>query len=431
MNGRTLRADAAATLFSVLEQGQSLREWLPAIQSKHKEQDRAWLQEMIFGVLRQLPLLQFWLRQLLQKPLKGRQKVVEPLLLLGLYQLAFSRVSEHAAVAETVGACEVLKCPGLKGLVNACLRNFIRQEMANQRPQDPQIMSGLPKWLYRKLSQAYPTRLDDVLGAMASKSPIWLRINRANVDAETFINALSEAGIDYKTSAKHPDAVILTKGTDITALPGFQQGWFAAQDGAAQLAAPLLNPQPQDRILDACAAPGGKTCHLLEWQPKMQECVALDADQARLARVEENLQRLGHKATVLCGDATSPADWWDGRPFDRILLDAPCSATGVIRRHPDIKWLRKADDIQKLVSLQADILDAMWQTLAKGGTLLYATCSVLPEENREQIKAFLTRHQDAKLDMIRDGESVEDPGMQILPGEEQMDGFYYARLLKS
>lgn len=431
MKGRKLRADAAAVVFSVLEQGQSLRDLLPAVQAKYSEQDRAWLQEMIFGVLRQLPLLQYWLRQLLHKPLKGRQKVVEPLLFLGVYQLAFSRVSEHAAVAETVGACEILRCPGLKGLVNACLRNFLRQNMVNDRPQDPQIISGLPKWLYRTLSQAYPNEFTALVEAMHNKPPIWLRVNRCKVQPSHFQNALEAAGIAYSLSASHPDAVKLTSSVDITTLPGFKQGWFAVQDGAAQLAAALLDPQPGERILDACAAPGGKTGHLLEKQPLIEECLALDTDPERLARVEENLTRLGHRAVLLRGDASNPSQWWDGRPFDRILLDAPCSATGVIRRHPDIKWLRKPNDIQPLVSLQAKILDALWQTLAKGGILLYATCSVLPQENKEQIKAFLARTHDAKLTVLRDGESEQAPGMQILPGEQQMDGFYYARLLKS
>ncbi|MBT1063820.1 16S rRNA (cytosine(967)-C(5))-methyltransferase RsmB [Bowmanella sp. Y26] len=430
MKASTLRADIARTLFQVLEQGHSLRELMPALQAKHKEQDRAWLQEMLYGVLRQLPILQYWLRQLLNKPLKSNQKVIEHLILLGFYQLAFSRVSQHAAVAETVGACQELRCPGLKGLVNACLRNFIRQEMQDKQPDDAQIRSGLPKWLFKKLQQAYPDKLDDLSQAMNSRAPIWLRVNQARVNQSEFCQALDEQGIQYRVPDDKQPALILSKGYDLTQLPGYQQGWFAAQDGAAQQAATLLAVQSKDRVLDACAAPGGKTCHLLELQADI-ECLALDSDATRLQRVEENLQRLGHHAQVICGDAADPSSWWDGKPFDRILLDAPCSATGVIRRHPDIKWLRKGTDIPPLVELQRRILAAVWSMLKPGGTLLYATCSILPDENREQVKQFLANHPDAVLSPLHAQDSTDNPGWQILPGEGQMDGFYYARLIKS
>lgn len=430
MKASTLRADIARTLFQVLEQGQSLRELMPALQAKHKEQDRAWLQEMLYGVLRQLPLLQFWLRQLLNKPLKSNQKVVEHLILLGFYQLAFSRVSQHAAVAETVGACQELRSPGLKGLVNACLRNFIRQDMQAMLPDDAQIRSGLPKWLFRKLQQAYPEQLDDLCLATNSKAPIWLRVNQTRVTRAEFCQALDEQEIQYTLPDDFQQAVLLSKGYDLTQLPGYQQGWFAAQDGAAQQAATLLAPQSKERVLDACAAPGGKTCHLLEQQADI-ECLALDSDASRLQRVEENLHRLGHQAQIVCGDAAEPSAWWDGELFDRILLDAPCSATGVIRRHPDIKWLRKGTDIPPLVELQGQILKAVWPMLKPGGTLLYATCSILPEENCEQVKQFLANQDDASLSPLHAQDSTSNPGWQILPGEKQMDGFYYARLIKS
>ncbi|GAA0372884.1 16S rRNA (cytosine(967)-C(5))-methyltransferase RsmB [Bowmanella denitrificans] len=430
MKTTSLRADAARTLFQVLEQGKSLRELLPELQSQHKEQDRAWLQEMLYGVLRQLPLLQYWLRQLLEKPLKSNQKAVEHLIMLGFYQLAFSRVSQHAAVAETVGACQNLKCPGLKGLVNACLRNFIRQNLQQNLPDDKQILSGLPKWLYKKLLQHYPEQLDEISAAMNTKAPIWLRVNTTRISKDDFTAELDKADITYLSEGLPAQALLLTKGMDLTQLPGYQQGWFAAQDGAAQQAAALLAPQKGEHILDACAAPGGKTCHLLEYQPDIH-CTAMDCDPGRLQRVEENLLRLGHQAKVVCGDAANPEDWWDGKQYDRILLDAPCSATGVIRRHPDIKWLRKGADIANLAQLQQKILHAIWALLKPGGTLLYATCSILPEENAQQITAFLQCQADARLSPLHEADNIDNPGWQILPGEMQMDGFYYARLIKS
>lgn len=427
----SLRADAAQVLFQILEQGKSSRECLAEAQKTHNEQDKAWLQEMVYGVLRQLPLLQYWLRLLLDKPLKNRFKVVEHIILLGFYQLAFTRVSTHAAVSETVDACQSVKAPAMKGLVNGILRNFIRQETALTRPDDPQINSGLPKWLYKKLAIQYPQQMDDLVTAMQQKPPIWLRINRLKISKADYMEALRGAEIGFSESVRHSYAVILDKGCDITSLPGYHQGWIAVQDGAPQLAAELLNPLPGERVLDCCAAPGGKTCHLLEVQSALEQCVAIDIDQQRLDRVKENLLRLDHKADLISGDASQPELWWDGRQFDRILLDAPCSATGVIRRHPDIKWLRKSADIEVLVDLQRKILAAIWPLLKPGGTLLYATCSILAAENQLQISNFLQQYTDAKLSPIAESETSENPGVQILPGEGQMDGFYYARLLKS
>tara|TARA_R110000772_G_scaffold96406_21_gene195049 strand:- start:17404 stop:18717 length:1314 start_codon:yes stop_codon:yes gene_type:complete len=426
-----LRADAASVLYQILEQGMSARECLPAAQQKHNEKDRAWLQEMTYGVLRQLPILQHWLRLLLDKPLKKNVKVVEHLIMLGFYQLAFSRVSTHAAVSECVNACAPLNAIATKGLVNAVLRNFIRQNMAQNLPDNEQVLSGQPKWLYKKLLNAYPHQYQDILDAMQNKAPIWLRVNIQRSSVDDYRLLLDQQDIAYEIQQEQPQGVVLSKGCDITTLPGYDEGWFAVQDGAAQLAAHFLNGQPNERILDCCAAPGGKTCHILELEPALTSCIALDIESSRLARIEENLTRLGHKAELICGDASEPSAWWDGQQFDRILLDAPCSATGIIRRHPDIKWLRKSSDIDTLVALQAKIIDAMWLLLKPGGTMLYATCSILPEENQLQINAFLSRTADASVDSSFANDASDKPGRQVLPGQKQMDGFYYARLLKS
>ena len=426
-----LRADTAWVIFQVLEQGKSSRETLAIAQARHSKKDAAWLQEMAMGVFRHLPQLQIWLRELLEQPLKGSKKILEHVILLGFYQQAFSRVSDHAAVAATVNAAEVLGGKGLKGLINAILRNFQRQQLAEQVSDNPIIQSGLPKWLYKRLANAYPQELESLLSGMNQPAPIWLRVNQQQCTQPDYCNALAEADIRFALSEAHPDAVILLDRTPITTLPGFAEGWFSVQDGAAQLAAPLLDAQPGERILDCCAAPGGKSAHILERTTGLAQLIALDSEASRLTRMTENLQRLQLHANLVCADAAELDSWWDGNCFDRILLDAPCSATGVIRRHPDIRWLRKSADIEVLQALQYKILTNLWRTLKPGGTLVYATCSVLPDENTGQISRFLQEHSEAQLQAIQPGETIEQPGRQILPGEQQMDGFYYARLLKS
>ena len=428
---KNLRADCAWVIYQILEQGRSSRDVLARVQRRHNAKDNAWIQEMSLGVLRQVPLLQSWLRTLLDRPLKGDKKAIEHLIMLGLYQLTFTRVSEHAAVGETVNAASYLGGIKLKGLVNAILRNFTRQELASKPIDDPVIQSGMPKWLFKLIHQHYPDHAADILHNSNQPAPLWLRVNRHKTTLAAFCESLDALNVSYTCPDTHPDAVILTKRHEVTTLPGFSQGWFAVQDGAAQLAAPFLSAQPGERILDCCAAPGGKTGHIIEQCSDLAQCVALDADDSRLARVKENMARLGHNPTVLCADASEPDTWWDGSFFDRILLDAPCSATGVIRRHPDIRWLRKPADIETLTQLQAKIFDAMWTVLKPGGTLVYATCSILPAENSEQVAQFLSRHPDALWQPLKEGETEDAPGWQILPGEQQMDGFYYARLVKS
>jgi len=428
---KNLRADTAWVIYQILENGKSSRECLAKVQRRYQGKDNAWIQEMSLGVMRQLPLLQTWLRQLLDKPLKGNKKVLEHLILLGLYQIAFSRVSSHAAVSETVNAASYLGGMQLKGLVNAILRNFERQALATQPVEDPIIASGLPKWFYKRVVTAYPDHYESVVEQTNAQAPIWLRVNTCQVSRETFCAALTQQDIAFSLSEQHPQAVILVKRQDITALPGYEKGWFAVQDGAAQLAAQYLAPQPNDRVLDCCAAPGGKTGHIFEIQPAVGSCLAIDSDAIRLERVKENMTRLQHKPEIKTGDALRPDQWWDGQLFDRILLDAPCSATGVIRRHPDIRWLRKSTDIAALGALQSEIMDVIWSLLKPGGTLLYATCSILPEENHQQVAAFLARTEDAELSSLTETDTTEKPGRQILPGEQQMDGFYYARLIKS
>ncbi|BAX51464.1 16S rRNA (cytosine(967)-C(5))-methyltransferase RsmB [Photobacterium damselae subsp. piscicida] len=423
-----VRAAAAQVIYQVVDQGQSLSTALPAAQQQIKERDQALLQEICYGVLRWLPRLESITQKLMDKPLKGKQRVFHHLILVGLYQLGYMRIPAHAAVAETVNATKNLKKPQLRGLVNAILRNYQRQ----QQELDAQAVShdagkyGHPSWLLKLLKQAYPNDVDAICAANNTKAPMWLRVNRQHHNRDEYRKLLDAEGIATELHPQAGDALRLLSPCDVYKLPGFEQGWVSVQDAAAQLAIEYLQPQAGELILDCCAAPGGKTAHILEHVPSAQ-VVAIDCDEHRLARVHDNLQRLNLQAKVLCADARYPDKWWDGDKFDRILLDAPCSATGVIRRHPDIKWLRRGEDIAALAQLQAEIFDAMWLQLKSGGTLVYATCSITPQENRDQVSAFLARTADATLV----GSEATNPGRQILPSEENMDGFYYAVLQKA
>ncbi|MBY7826949.1 16S rRNA (cytosine(967)-C(5))-methyltransferase RsmB [Vibrio fluvialis] len=422
-----VRAAAAQVLFQVVDKGQSLSMALPAAQQNIRPRDHALLQEICYGALRYLPRLESIANALMDNPLKGKQRVFHHLILVGIYQLSFMRIPAHAAVGETVEGAQDLKGPRLRGLINAVLRNYQR----NQEQLDAQAVShnagkyGHPSWLLKLLQNAYPQQWEAIVEANNSKAPMWLRVNRQHHDRDAYQALLNNENIDSSVHSQAEDALKLAAPCDVTKLPGFEKGWVSVQDAAAQLSLHYLQPQDGELILDCCAAPGGKTAHILE-RTQGSEVVAIDCDDTRLKRVHDNLKRLNLSAKVVCGDARYPQEWWQGSQFDRILLDAPCSATGVIRRHPDIKWLRRAEDIAALAELQREILDAMWQQLKPGGTLVYATCSITPQENVLQVKDFLARTSDAQLV----GSELDNPGRQILPGEEDMDGFYYAVLTK-
>ncbi|MBL4248434.1 16S rRNA (cytosine(967)-C(5))-methyltransferase RsmB [Vibrio fluvialis] len=422
-----VRAAAAQVLFQVVDKGQSLSMALPAAQQNIRPRDHALLQEICYGALRYLPRLESIANALMDNPLKGKQRVFHHLILVGIYQLSFMRIPAHAAVGETVEGAQDLKGPRLRGLINAVLRNYQR----NQEQLDAQAVShnagkyGHPSWLLKLLQNAYPQQWEAIVEANNSKAPMWLRVNHQHHDRDAYQALLNNENIDSSVHSQAEDALKLAAPCDVTKLPGFEKGWVSVQDAAAQLSLHYLQPQDGELILDCCTAPGGKTAHILE-RTQGSEVVAIDCDDTRLKRVHDNLKRLNLSAKVVCGDARYPQEWWQGSQFDRILLDAPCSATGVIRRHPDIKWLRRAEDIAALAELQREILDAMWQQLKPGGTLVYATCSITPQENVLQVKDFLARTSDAQLV----GSELDNPGRQILPGEEDMDGFYYAVLTK-
>ncbi|MBP4067148.1 16S rRNA (cytosine(967)-C(5))-methyltransferase RsmB [Aeromonas caviae] len=426
------RAQAALVIQQVLDQGQSLSAVLPAAQEKVAPRDRALLQELCYGTLRWLPRLDAAVSEMMDKPLKNKSRIFHYLILVGLYQLIYTRIPAHAAVAETVNAVKLLKGSSLRGLINGVLRNFQRsaEVILLRIDRVPSVRLGHPEWLTKRLRQAYPDDWEFIMEANNQRPPMWIRNNSQRQSREAMLARMSEAGIPAMAGVEGEDCILLEHPCDVTKLPGFEQGDCSVQDGAAQQAAALLDPQPGEWVLDACAAPGGKTAHLLERQPALAGVVAVDADDNRLKRVQENLDRIGLQAQVIHGDASTPELWWPQGQFDRILLDAPCSATGVIRRHPDIKWLRRDQDIRELAELQRRILDALWGKLKQDGTLLYATCSVLPEENREQIRAFLADTPDARLVPLHAEDTPACPGLQFLPGEAEMDGFYYAKLIK-
>jgi 16S rRNA (cytosine967-C5)-methyltransferase len=374
----------------------------------------------------------------MQKPLTGKQRVFHFLLLVGVYQIKYMRIPDHAAINETVAATGALKNRHMKALLNGVLRNFVRARAATatNRTQDllsDSITYNHPSWFIKKVQQGYPEQWQQILNENQQKPPMWLRANQQHHTSVDYQKILTKAEISINSVEPLSQAIELTRPTDVAKLPGFDQGWVSVQDGAAQQAARLLDCQSGDIVLDCCAAPGGKTCHILEQTPDIDSMTAIDVEASRLVRVEENLTRLGLTANVIAADAADAKTWWQGQPFDRILLDAPCSGTGVIRRHPDIKWLRKASDIDALVILQQQILKEIWSLLKPGGTLLYATCSILPQENSEQIKHFIENNVDAQLLGIDSTaeESSNTIGWQLLPGEKNMDGFYYAKLLKT
>ena len=417
------RLAAARALAAVLSGKASLNSSLPAQLDKVDERDRGLTQDLAFGTARWQPRLDLLAAQLLQKPFKAADADVQALLLVGLYQLFYTRIPEHAAIGETVGCADKLKKPWAKGLLNAVLRRAQREGEAllAGMERDPVVRTAHPRWLQKALKAFWPEQWEAICAANNAHPPMILRVNRRH----------HEAGVGASACQYSRDGIVLAEACDVRGLPGFAEGWVSVQDEAAQLSADLLELAPGQRVLDACCAPGGKTCHLLEAEAGLAQVVAIDLEAKRLSRVRENLDRLQLDAQLIACDARDTASWWDGKPFQRILLDAPCSATGVIRRHPDIKLTRQADDIPALAALQGELLDALWPTLEVGGMLLYATCSSLPTENTEVIDAFLARTPGAReLDLATAAGLRQPHGRQLLAQQGGHDGFYYAKLIK-
>jgi 16S rRNA (cytosine967-C5)-methyltransferase len=428
----SVRTAAAQIISQVLKGQGSLSSLLPAMQLQVAEKDRPLLQELCFGTCRYQPQLSAYVECLVDKPLRAKDSDIQALLLLGLYQLLHTRIPDHAALGETVEVANTLKKPWATKLINGVLRSFQRDKSKLDKllSQNLAFQQNHPAWLEGILRKQWPVQLNDIIAANNSHPPFTLRLNTRHISRERYLTLLIEAGINAKATQFSPYGITLGEACDPRKLPLFADGSISVQDEAAQLSADLLQLSPNLRVLDACCAPGGKTGHMLELEPRLQ-LTALDSEARRLGRVRENLTRLGVEARILCGDGTLQ-DWWDGELFDRILLDAPCSATGIIRRHPDIKVLRNFEEFDKLVELQSQLLKNLWRLLKPGGVLLYATCSVITKENTQAIAAFMQRNPDASCDTLAVSWGVNQPyGQQLLPDADGHDGFYYARLRKA
>lgn len=427
-----VRLCATQVIAQLLRQEGSLSSVLPNYLNQVSTQDRGLLQEICYGTCRWQPRLSAYLEMLLEKPLRKKDLDVYALLLIGLYQLTEMRVPEHAAVSETVNATQALKKPWAKGVVNGVLRRFLREksQLENKLALNAIFNSAHPLWLHNEIVQSWPHLAGEIFAANNSHPPFTLRVNQTHVQREDYLRALSELNMAARTTTFSDSGITLEQPCDVAQLPGFFDGDCSVQDEAAQLAANLLQLEPGQRVLDACCAPGGKTAHLLEAEPSIQ-CVAIDISAERIKRTSDNLKRLRLEAELKVADAAEPNQWWDGQWFDRILLDAPCSATGVIRRHPDIKILREADNVAKLVATQQQLLHALWPLLKDGGLLLYATCSILPSENCSTIADFVGSCDDVEHKNIAANWGIKQAfGRQVLPQSGGPDGFFYALLQK-
>ena len=430
-----LRAVAAKTVCRVVDNGMTLDaalvEYLPVVE---RRDDRGFVKELCFGTLRWFDQLEFMLKRYLDKPLKARDSDIKVLILVGLYQLHHLGTPAHAATSETVNATLELGKEWAKPLVNALLRrsqrDYTRLEAELDRHHNARYSH--PGWLIDRIRSDWPDLWEAVLDANNQRPPQHLRVNVLRTSRENYLEELQQAGIPAQQCKLAPGAIQVLDPVDVTRLPGFDDGHVSVQDAGAQLAATLLDPQPGDRVLDACAAPGGKTAHICELQPAIAEITALDIDEKRLERLRGTLGRLKLDATVTRADAARTDTWWDGRLFDRILLDAPCSATGVIRRHPDIKQLKSPEQVPALQTSQAELHAALWPLLQPGGRLLYSTCSLLHDENDRVIETFMENHPTAELETIRENWGCATGyGRQLLPCLDDTDGFYYAVLTRA
>ena len=423
-----LRHQVILTITPVLQQKASLKAQFDKTIATLPIKDRGLFHELSFGSLRYFHLLDAIAKKLIAKPLKNKDLDIYAAIILGLYQVKFLRIPDHAAISETVEAVKKLKKLWATKLVNGVLRNFLREQekIENQLSSDEQFSH--PEWLRDRIKLAWPNQWQTILEANNQQGPLTLRVNRLKTSRKDYVTHLNA---DYALGEHSDCAVVLKDLVDVNQLPGFETGLVSVQDEAAQLAANLLELKPQNRVLDLCCAPGGKTCHILETENQLSELVALDIEASRMMRVRENLTRLGLSATLKVADGLAAQTWRDDRLFDRILLDAPCSATGVIRRHPDIKLLRRDDDLAQLSKLQYQLLEKIWPLLKPEGILVYATCSILPEENTQVVEKFVSSHNDAIPIKLESNWGIEQPiGRQLFPKINGHDGFYYAKLVK-
>lgn len=428
---RQLAVQALAEVLPAEGGGRSLREVLARPRGELSAGDRGLFVDLCYGVCRHRRLLDHWLSAQLQKPLRASAQPVRLALWCALYELWFSARPAHAVVNAYPDLMRQLKAPWAAGLANALLRKATREDInALQASLPTAVAHSLPDWLWQQLQRDWGEQAPALAAASLLPAPLTLRVNRQQHSREQALLTLAAAGLPASASSVAPFAVTLHNAVPVHDIPGFTEGAFSVQDAVAQNPVEWLDMAPQGRVLDACAAPGGKTGQLLERFPDA-EVVALDVDRQRLARVQENLDRIGLKAQLQSGDAADPSQWWDGQLFDAVLLDAPCTATGILRRQPDVKWHRRASDVPELVGLQARMLDAIWPLIRPGGCLVYATCSVLDAENADQMAAFLARTPDARADSPGSGGSIGQQWAPTTQDEDRNhDGFYCARLRK-
>ena len=436
------RAAAALAIAAVLEHGRTLEAALAERDVVLRAgRARAEVQALAYGTIRFAPRLERALARLLARPWAEQGAQQQALLLLGLFQLEYGNVPDHAAVSTTVASARALGIGRAAGFVNAVLRRYLRERAQCLADADRTLAGRTAhrEWWVDAVTRDWGDGAEALLTADNAAPPLWLRANARRTSSDDLVAELEALGHPCERCAFAPSAVRLITPTDVRALAPFLAGRCSVQDAAAQLTVPLLALEPGQRVLDACAAPGGKSCHMLEAEPELDSLLALDVDPARVARIEDNLARLGLSARVAVGDATRARDWWDGVPFERVLLDAPCSGTGVVRRHPDIKLLRRPEDLPAMAARQSALLGALWPLLARGGRLLYVTCSVLRIENDAVVTAFLTEHPDA-VDITESARLIVraappaagvGPGFYLLPGTADTDGFYYACLAKA
>jgi len=434
--GARTRAAAARVVDAVVQHGRSLDAALVEFEADIEEGDRSLLRMLSFGCIRHHWRLQSWLEQLLDKPIRKRDRIVRSLLSVGLFQLTDTRIPDHAAVSQTVEAARLLRQPRYAGLLNACMRRFQREDIVARAASSDETRFDHPAWMLEAIARDWPEHWQTIVQANNERAPMWLRVNSQRTSVEEYAARLAALDVEATALAAVPHGLRLKDAQPTEALPGFAAGDVSVQDGGAQLAAPWLLQGISGPVLDACAAPGGKSAHLLELGGSEIALTCLDIDKNRAASIKDGLDRLGLNATVLAADASKPEEWWDKTLYNAILLDAPCSATGVIRRHPDIKLLRRADDIKQLAALQASIIDALWPLLAPGGRFLYVTCSVLRAENEDIVDAFLLKTKDALETQLLPNNNISDVmqrktrGYQVLPGTAGLDGFYFACLEK-
>ena len=425
------RAAAAKLSWQIIDKGQSLDTAISSFfeNNQYSPQDRGFIQELVYGVCRWYGELDAVAATLLRSPIRNKDRIVHFVLLVGLYQLRHLDTAEHAGVAETVSACKQLDKQWAKNVINGCLRNYLRTP--SEIDQNIDLLSH-PEWISDAIRRAWPKQLESILSANNNRPPMCLRVNSRQYTRDQYLSLLADSGIDAKADANAANGVILESPCAVTALPGFEHGSCSVQDTAAQISADLLDVKVGMSVLDACAAPGGKTAHILERCDNKISMHALDISERRCQQLHSTLERLELRADIFSADACLTPSWPSPKDgYDRILIDAPCSGLGVIRRHPDIKHHRRPSDIDALEKIQAGLLDNLWLHLKSGGIMLYMTCSVLPRENQQQTAQFIARTNDAMLIEVAHPNALAlDYGVQTLPGIHDMDGFYYCLLQK-